>query len=299
MKVWLLHHRDAAVLAWRRLLAVPLNSLLFVLAIGVALALPAGGQMLLANARQLTDRVSAAPQISVFMSVNADRATATKVGSRLGGAAGVKQARFVPREETLARMKANPGLREAIEVLPGNPFPDAFVVSVTDERPESMERLAAEYRRWAGVAHVQLDSAWVRRLEALIGLGRNAVLLLGVLLGAGLIAICFSIVRMQLLVHRAEIEVSDLLGATESFVRRPFIYHGVLLGLGGGVVAWIVTTAATLWLRAPIADLAKLYDLTLSLQPLSAMDSALLLAVAGGLGWLGANISLGRHLDSC
>jgi cell division transport system permease protein len=297
MKVWLLHHRDAALLAWHRLLVVPLNSLLFVLAIGVALALPAGGQMLLANARQLTGTVSAAPQISVFMTANADRAAAKEIGSRLGKAEGVRQARFVPREETLSRMKANPGLRDAIEVLPGNPFPDAFVISVADERPEAMERLAAEFRRWSGVEHVQLDSAWVRRLEALIGLGRNAVMLLGALLGAGLIAICFSIIRMQVLVHRAEIEVSGLLGATESFVRRPFIYHGALLGLGGGVVALLIVAAATLWLRAPLADLARLYDLALNLQPLGALDSALLLAAAGGLGWLGATISLGQNLD--
>lgn len=297
MKVWLLHHRDAALLAFRRLLVVPLNSLLFVLAIGVALALPAGGQMLLANARQLTGTVSVTPQISVFMAATADRAAATEIGSRLGKAVGVRHARFVPREETLSRMKANPGLRDAIEVLPGNPFPDAFVVSVTDERPESMERLAVEFRRWGGVEHVQLDSAWVRRLEALIGLGRNAVMLLGALLGAGLIAICFSIIRMQVLVHRAEIEVSGLLGATESFVRRPFIYHGTLLGLGGGVVALLIVAAATLWLRGPLADLARLYDLALNLQPLGALDSALLLAAAGGLGWLGATISLGQHLD--
>ncbi|MBK9018713.1 MAG: ABC transporter permease [Sulfuritalea sp.] len=297
MKVWLLHHRDAALLAWRRLFVVPLNSLLFVIAIGVALALPAGGQMLLANARQLTGAVSATPQISIFMAANADRAAANEIGSRLGKAAGVRHARFVPREDTLSRMKANPGLRDAIEVLPGNPFPDAFVVSVDDERPESMERLAAEFRRWAGVEHVQLDSAWVRRLEALIGLGRNAVILLGALLGAGLVAICFSIIRMQVLVHRAEIEVSGLLGATENFVRRPFIYHGVLLGLGGGIVALLIVTAATLWLRAPLGDLARLYDLTLNLQPLGAIDSALLLAAAGGLGWLGATISLGQHLD--
>lgn len=297
MKVWLLHHRDAALLAWRRLLVAPVNSLLFVLAIGVALALPAGGQMLLANARQISGTLAAVPQISVFMAADADRGAGTETGSRLARTEGVKQVRFVPREETLARMKANPGLRDVIEVLPGNPFPDALVVSVTDERPQSMERLAAEFRRWPRVEHVQLDSAWVRRLEALIGLGRNAVLLLGVLLGAGLIAICFSIIRMQVLVHRAEIEVSALLGATESFVRRPFIYHGVLLGLGGGIVGWLIVAAAALWLRAPLADLAKLYDLVLSLQPLSAMDSALLLTIAGGLGWVGATISLGQHLD--
>lgn len=296
MKTWLVHHREAALLALRRLAAAPLNSLLSLLAIGIALALPAGGRMLLANALQLAGTTSAVPQISIFMAANAERRAATEIESRLGKYGGVKQARFVAREETLARMKTNPGLRDAIEVLPANPFPDAFVVTATDERPEAMEQLAIEFRQWPKVEHVQLDSAWVRRLDALLKLGRTAVMVLGLLLGAGLIAISFSIIRMQALTHRAEIEVSQLLGATDAFIQRPFLYYGVLLGLGGGIVAWLVVNAATLWLRAPLSELVRLYDLTVVLQPLDARDSALLLGFAAGLGWLGAMISLRQHL---
>jgi cell division transport system permease protein len=122
------------------------------------------------------------------------------------------------------------------------------------------------------------------------------VILLGVLLGAGLIAISFSIIRMQALMHRAEIEVSQLLGATDGFIRRPFLYYGVLLGLGGGIVAWVLVGAAALWLRAPLGDLIRLYDLTLVLEALDSRDSTMLLGFAAGLGWLGAMISLRQHL---
>ena len=146
------------------------------------------------------------------------------------------------------------------------------------------------------VEHVQLDSAWVRRLDALLKLGRTAVLVLGALLGAGLIAISFSIIRMQVLTHRTEIEVSLLLGATDGYIRRPFLYYGLLLGLGGGIVAWLLVNAAALWLRAPLGELVRLYDLTLVLQTLDGRDSALLLVVAAGLGWLGAMISMRQHL---
>lgn len=296
MRVWFAHHLEAVRLALRRLSAAPLNTLLSLLAIGVALALPAGGQMLLGNALHLADTTSAVPQISVFMAANADRRMATEIESRLGKYGGVKQVQFVSREDTLTRMKANPGLRDVIEALPGNPFPDAFVVTATDDRPETMEQLAAEFRQWPKVEHVQLDSAWVRRLDALLKLGRTAVMLLGALLGAGLIAIIFSIIRMQALTHRAEIEVSQLLGATDGFVRRPFLYYGCLLGLGGGVVAWLLVSAAALWLRAPLSELVRLYDLTLVLEGLDARDSGLLLGFAAGLGWLGAMISLRQHL---
>lgn len=296
MKVWLTHHREAAVLALRRLAAAPVNSLLSLLAIGIALALPAGGQMLLANALHLAGTASAAPQISIFMAANAERQAAIEIESRLGKLGGVKQAQFVAREETLARMKTNPGLRDVIEALSANPFPDAFVVTASDERPETMERLAVEFRQWPKVEHVQLDSAWVRRLDALLNLGRTAVMLLGALLGAGLIAISFNIIRMQVLTHRVEIEVSQLLGATDGYIQRPFLYYGVLLGLGGGVVAWLLVGAAALWLRTPLGELVRLYDLTVVLQSLGARDSALLLGFAAGLGWVGAMISLRQHL---
>ena len=296
MRVWLAHHHDAALLAMRRLAAAPINSLLSLLAIGVALALPAGGQMLLANALHLAGTTSAVPQISIFMAASAERRAAAEIESRLGKYGGVKQVQFLPREETLARMKTNPGLRDVIEVLPGNPFPDAFVVTATDDRPESMEKLAVEFRQWPKVEHVQLDSAWVRRLDALLKLGRTAVILLGGLLGTGLIAISFSIIRMQVLTHRAEIEVSQLLGATDGFIRRPFLYYGVLLGLGGGMVAWLLVGMAALWLRAPLGELVRLYDLTLVLQTLDSRDSIALLGFAAGLGWVGAMVSLRQHL---
>ena len=247
MRIWLSQHQDAARLALRRLAAAPVNSLLSLLAIGIALALPAGGQMLLANALQLSGTTSAVPQISVFMATNAERQAATEIGERLGRHAGVKQVLFVPREETLARMKSGPGLREVIEALPANPFPDAFV-------------------------------------------------LLAALLGTGLIAISFSIIRMQVLTQRSEIEVSRLLGATNGYIQRPFLYFGVFLGLGGGVLAWLLVAAAALWLRAPLAELARLYDLTLALQTLGTRDSALLLGFAASLGWLGAMISMRQHM---
>ena len=296
MTAWLAQHGDAVRLAMRRLASAPVNSLLYLLAIGVALALPAGGQMLLANALSLAGTTSAVPQISVFMAANADRGMAAEIESRLKKRGDIKRVQFLPREETLARMRANPGLRDVIEALAANPFPDAFVLAVADERPEAMERLAVELRQLPRVEHVQLDSAWVRRLDALLQLGRTAVLVLGVLLSAGLIAISFSIIRMQVLTHRTEIEVSGLLGATDGFIRRPFLYYGLLLGLGGGIVAWLLVGAAALWLRAPLGELVRLYDLTLVLQTPGTRDSALLLAFAAGLGWLGAIISLQQHL---
>lgn len=296
MNAWLVHHRDALRLALRRLTATPVNTLLSLVAIGVALALPAGGQMLVANALQLARNSAPSPQISVFMTIDAPRTAANDIEARLRQHAAVKTLRFVPREDTLARMKASDGLGEVIDVLPKNPFPDAFVIDPKDDGPAAMEALARELKKLPRVDHVQLDSAWVRRLDALLKLGRTGVALLAALLGVGLVAITFNTIRLQVLTQHAEIDVSRLLGATDAYIRRPFQYLGAIQGMLGGFVAWAIVWAATIWLRGPIGELGQLYSLSFTLRPLDATDSAVLVGLATALGWAGAALSLRQHL---
>jgi cell division transport system permease protein len=226
------------------------------------------------------------------MTVDAERKAAQEVEARLKRLDGVAGTRFVSREDTLARMKAGQGLGEVLDALPKNPFPDAFVVTPRDERPEAMERLATDLRKLPRVEHVQLDAAWVQRLDALLRLGRTAVALLALLLGGGLVAITFNAIRLQILSSRAEIELSRLLGATEAFVRRPYYWFGALQGLLGGAVAWAIVGAAGAWLRGPVGEIAGLYRLDFALAPLSIADGGLLLALAAVLGWAGAALSL-------
>ena len=298
MNVWLTQHGQALRLALRRLVATPVNTLLSLLAIGIALALPAGGQMLLANALQLARNAAPTPQISLFMDVGADRRASQEIEGRLKNHPGIKAARFIARDETLTRMKASEGLADVIEALPKNPFPDAFTITPADDAPEAMEALAADLRKLPKVEHVQLDSDWVRRLDALLRIGRMAIVLLALLLGVGLVAITFNTIRLQVMASRAEIELSRLLGATDAFIRRPFHYFGVLLGLLGGGLAWLIVAAATLWLKQPIGELAQLYSFDFALRPLALADSLALLGAAAALGWLGAGLSLRQHLTS-
>lgn len=298
MSAWLAQHGQAFLLALRRLAASPVNTLLSLLAIGIALALPAGGQMLLANALLVARDAAPTPQISLFLDLGADKRAVEDVEARLKNHPGVKSVRFIAREDTLTRMKASEGLGDVIDALPKNPFPDAFAILPAEDRPEATERLATEFRKLPKVAHVQLDSDWVRRLDALLKIGRTGVLLLALLLGVGLVAITFNTIRLQVMTSRAEIELSRLLGATDAFIRRPFHYFGMLLGLLGGAVAWLIVAGTTLWLRAPIGELARLYSLDFTLRPLSVIDSAALLGAAAALGWLGASLSLRQHLKA-
>lgn len=293
---WFEAQRRALLLALRRLAATPLNTLLSILGIGIALALPAGAYLLLAHTGTLAQDRPATPQLTVFLAVDAERRAAQAVEARLKALPEVGKTQLLAREDTLARMKASGGLADAIGVLPKNPFPDAIIVTPADDAPAALEQLAATVRQWRDVEHVQVDADWARRLAALVRLANTGVLLLAVLLGIGLLAIVFNTIRLQALTRRDEVEVSRLLGATDGFIRRPFLWHGTLLGLAGGLSAWLIVAAAILWLRLPVAELASLYGIDFMPALPGPRETAALLGVAALLGWLGAALSIGQHL---
>lgn len=297
MKGWLLHHRQAAALALRRLAATPLNTVLGALVLGIALALPAGGEMMLANFQRLAQRIAATPQISVFMALDAAKKDVAEIEARLRRHSQTREVRLVTREETLRRLKESEGLGEVIESLPRNPFPDVFIVVPRDEAPLALESMRAEFLTYPKVEHVQLDSAWVRKLDAFLRLVRLTITLLAGVLGLALVAVTFNTIRLQILTQEAEIEVSRLLGATDAYIRRPFYYFGALQGVAGGLVAWCIVLIATLLLRGPIADLASLYGIEFALHILPLTDTALLFGLAALLGWAGAWLSLSRYLQ--
>lgn len=294
--IWLAQHMAAFTLALGRLRAAPFNALLSTLAIGIALALPAGGQLLLANGSHFARTATPAPELSIYLRASADRAAADTVAQALKKLPGVRGATFIDRDATLARFRATEGLREVIEAIPRNPFPHAFVIHPINESAQAMDELAATLRQWPQVEHVQLDSDWVRRLDALLKFGHSAVSALGVLLGIGLVGITFNITRLQVLTRRDEIEVSQLIGATSSFVRRPFLYFGTLLGFGGGLCAWLIVQFGAWWLRAPLDEIAQLYELNIHFSGLDLSMSARLIGFAGALGWAGTALSLSQHM---
>lgn len=299
---WLVAQRRAFLLALQRLVATPLNTLLSILGIGIALALPAAGYVLLGHVTTLAQGSAgfkATPQITVFLPVDAERKAALAIEAKLKAEPAVANTQLLAREDTLARMKSSGSLADAIDVLPKNPFPDAIVITPADDAPAAIDALAAALRNdreWRGIEHVQVDADWARRLAALIRLAKTGVLLLASLLGVGLLAIVFNTIRLQALTRRDEVEVSRLLGATDGFIRRPFLWHGALLGLAGGAIAWLIVAAAILWLRLPIAELASLYGIDLLLALPGPQLSALLFGTATLLGWLGATLSIGQHL---
>ena len=296
MRAWLRHHLVSLVQTLTRLARSPFSTMLNVLAIGAALALPVGAFCLLLNLEVLSRQTSVEPQLSVFLASSAGPADIASLGSQLKGTNGVRAVRFVSRDEALADLKRGAGMEEVIASLRHNPLPDAFVVTLSGPDPALAEQIERQFKSFPRVAHVQADSAWVRRLDALLRLGRTAVVLLSALLSLALVAVTFNTIRLQILTQRDEIEVSSLIGATRAYIRRPFFYLGSLLGLLGGFAALLIVLGALAVLDRDLAQLGVLYGIGLRLRYPEPREMAAVLGICLALGWLGAYWSVSRYL---
>ncbi len=296
MKSWLRQHRQAMAAAFAKVAAQKSAAALNALVIGIALALPAGGYALLASVRVATAGSALEPQLSVFLRVEATRAEAEALGVKLKADARVREVRFVPREQALKELQAIEGLAEVVAALNSNPLPDSFVLRPKSADPATLEALAGGLRGLPAVAVVQVDSAWARRLGALAGTARLAIALLAALLAFGLVAITFNTIRLQILTQRAEIEIAKLIGATDAFIRRPFLYLGALQGLAGGLVALAILWGSFSALNVGVAELAASYGSGFRLTPLSPGDGLAVVLFSGGLGWFGALLSVSKYL---
>lgn len=304
MNSWFRQHRFAFGDAFRHLLRTPGNFLLNVLVVSIALALPFAGLTLLENVRPVSEQLAVEPEISIFMQMDASRERALALAPEIKRIA--QEARhpvkleFIPREKALSTLKDKTGLEDAIATLGANPLPDAYVVKITgfqnDGSARKIKAMTDKLSALNGVEYVQVDSAWVERLAALLQVMRLILLFLAATLGVVVVAVVFNTIRLQVMTQREEIEVSRLVGATDAFICRPFYYTGALLGLIAGAVALIAVAIALNPLNAAIADFARLYASEFRLVPLNAVATLILLAASAFLGLVGALLSVQRHL---
>ncbi|KPK05094.1 MAG: hypothetical protein AMJ64_12285 [Betaproteobacteria bacterium SG8_39] len=296
MRSWLRQHRLALAAAIRKWRAQRAAALLNALALGVALALPAGGYAVLEALDRLSTRSAIDPQLSVFMRTDAEPEAARQLAARLRGDARIHRVRLITREEALAALRGTSGLADVVAALGSNPLPDTLVLTVAGSSDGVLDQLAEELGRAPGVALAQVDALWARRLAALERVGRLALALLAAILAVGLVAIAFNTIRLQILTQRDEIEVSKLIGATDGFIQRPFLYLGLLQGLSGVLVALALVGAGLTLMNTEIVGLARSYGSEFRLPFFSSGEAVALALIAGGLGWLGAYMSVSRYL---
>ena len=304
MSPWVRQHRFALGAALSTVRKSPGSFLFNVLVVAFALMLPFAGITLLDNVRPLSEQLSVDPEISLFMKQEASREEATaldpQIRAILNAGGGRANVGFIPREQALAALKESSGLSDVLDTLGDNPLPDSYVMKLDGFSSTALaggvDAIADKMRALPGVDTVQVDSAWVKRLAALLNILRLALLLLAVTLGTVVIAVVFNTVRLQVLTQKEEIAVSKLLGATDNFIHRPFYYTGALLGLCAGAVALGAVALALRPLNTAIGEFARLYASDFQLMPLPPLAVAALLALSAGLGLVGAMLSVQRHL---
>jgi cell division transport system permease protein len=304
MKVWIRQHMAAFMDAAKHLLRSPGGFLLNVLVVAIALSLPFAGLTVLENVRPVSEQLAVEPEISIFMAMDTPRerasALAPQIRRVLQDARSAGKLEFVPREQALGVLKSKTGLSDALTTLGENPLPDAYVLKLAGFQDAAdaarIDAIAVQLKALPGVEYVQVDSAWVKRLAALMHVLRLALLFLAATLGVVVVAVTFNTIRLQVLTQRDEIEVCRLFGATDAYISRPFYYTGVLLGVFAGSVALAVVALALHPLNGAIAAFARLYASEFQLHRLGVAPTIALLAISGLLGFVGALLSVRRHL---
>jgi cell division transport system permease protein len=297
---WLERHLQTLIASLGRLARSPFGTLLTIGVIGVALALPAALQLLVGNARALSGSWQGALDLTVYLKPALPEHDAQQLAERISTRPEVASARLVTAAEGLAEFRRWSGLGAALDALKDNPLPAAIVVRprVVEGagEPAAVGQLAAELRALPGVDQVQLDTAWVQRFTAILdGLRRGALLLAALLAGAVLL-IVGNTIRLDIDTRRVEIEVTKLVGGSDGFVRRPFLYGGFWYGLGGGLVAWLLVAALCSALGGPVERIAAAYGTGFAITGLDAAGTLWLVGGGALLGWVGAFASASRHL---
>jgi cell division transport system permease protein len=295
---WLTRHAQTSIGSLGRLSQQKLATILTVLVIGIALALPACLHLLISNAQTATGNWNRAVELTVFLKRPTSVEEAKRTADRIKQRRDVANVDFIPADEALKEFRRDSGFGTAIEALNENPLPHTLVVRPSEgfTTAGSLDALATDLRTQPSVEVVQLDTAWVNRLNAILEAIRRGLALTAGLLALGVMVIVGNTIRLDIQNRRAEIEVTKLVGGSDAFVRRPFLYNGIWYGLGGAVTAWIITVAVIGVLREPVGRIAGLYGSAFELGGLDLRATLILLGVGIVLGWLGSYVAATRHL---
>lgn len=290
MSTWIARHLQAFLGALGRLLRQPLASLLTVMVIALSLALPAGLWVFVTNARVAAGGVAETVDVTVYLKTEVPLEKAQQLATSARERSGVAAVQLTTAEQALAEFRENSGFGEALAALEGNPLPNVLTVrpAAGADGPLEIEALKRYFAAWPEVELVQVDTEWVQRLAAILDLLRRTLGLAALLVGVAVVAVIGNTIRLEIDGRRAEIEVTKLVGGTHAFVRRPFLYSGLLYGLAGALLAWLIVGVSVALLAQPVARLASLYGSGFGLAGLGPREVGMLLGTGAVLGLLTA-----------
>lgn len=298
-KNYVSYHLRACLASLGSVVRAPFASLMTAVVIGVALALPSGFHTLLGDVQHLTAGMEGeVAQVSLFLKAEIQDAEARNLAWRLRSMDDVAAVRYLSPQQALEEFQHNTGISDALAYLDDNPLPAVLIVQPAKGLGDT-DRLHALVQRLQALPEVEsaeMDWDWLERLQALVGLADRGMALVGMVLAVAVLFIVGNTIRLAIENRRDEIVITKLIGATDAFIRRPFIYGGVWYGLAGGVVAVLIVDGILWGMGGPVARLASLYQSGFQLAMLGPGDTLAVLAAGAGLGWVGAWLAVGRHL---
>ncbi|MDX1454685.1 MAG: permease-like cell division protein FtsX [Gammaproteobacteria bacterium] len=294
---WLARHAQVSLSMLGRLYRQPLSSFMTIAVIGIALALPAGLGVLIDNTRELSGSWEGTARISVFLQQETSDNQRDALADLLRQRDDIAAVTVIPAEQALQEFKELSGFGGAIDALQENPLPAVLVVSPSETAlADGVDALLVELEAFPETDLVQLDTEWLRRLNAILDIVNRGILIIAAMFALAVIIIVGNTIRLDIQNRRDEIVITKLIGGTNAFIRRPFLYSGLWYGLFGALMALALIGIALLLMEAPVARLAGLYGSGFTLQGLG-WNGSLDVVLAGSLlGWLGSALAVTRHL---
>lgn len=295
-----LHNAQQALGSLGELVRYPFASLMTMAVLGLSLTLPATLYVVVKNTDSVGANWQQAAEISLFLRHDLSAQEVATFSKRLSLSAAIENVTWIDRDSGLAQFREASGFGDALNSLSENPLPDVLLVTPAESHrgPLAAQQLLASLQQEREVDEARLDLAWLEKFEALIQLLRDGFLALALLLCISAILIVGNTIRLNISSKRDEIMVMKLVGATDSYIQRPFMYTGVWYGIVGGVIAWLATAVLIWWLDGAVRELSQLYASQFSLQGLNFNEMMVLWLLAIGLGLIGSYLAVRKHVTA-
>jgi len=300
LDAWLNQQKHAIQFSLQRLWFSPMSTWMTLAAIAIALSLPTSLHLLLKNLQSLTDSKREVPTVTLFLKSNISEQQAKDRAELLSDLPQVVNVEVITRDEAMADFRQITGFAETLETLDDNPLPHVLIITpklsllgVTDQ---DIQKFAQKLEVYQEVDSVQIDVEWIQRLRAILRIANRIILVVSILLGMTVLLVVGNTIRLDIENRKEEITVTRLIGATNAYIRRPFLYNGIWLGLFGGVISLVIVNVALLFLLEPVSQLSTLYGGRFTLQGLDGLMTLEILLASSLLGLLGAWLAVGRYL---
>ena len=298
LKAWILHHLQSLVFSLGKIYRNPASTLMTVAVIGITLTLPAGFYLFLKNLENISGDFKSTSQITLYLKLDLDLDNARAVEKQLNTDPLIADTQMITSNEALNEFKQYSGFGESLEHLDGNPLPHTIIVQPTVNIDAlSIKTLLARLQSLPEVDIAQLDTEWLERLYAIIDIAKRGVIIISLLFSFAVLLITGNTIRLDIQNRYQEIIVTKLIGATDAFIRRPFLYGGLWYGLFGGIISWLLVEISALALSGPFTRLNMLYQADFKLVTFSVTDFMILIVSSTLLGLAGSWLAVARHLN--